>query len=263
MSVDSPILEARGISKSFGGLAALRDVNFSVRKGSVHAIIGPNGAGKSTLISVASGFMKPDKGQIFLRGECIDRLSAQDRVCKGLVRTFQDVRGFPRLTVFENILLGSHVHGPRGLSDFVVRSGAIRRFRRSESESVLSIMDAVGLSDDSEVELAVLPFGKQRMVGLARAMASRPEVILLDEPGAGLSKEEMEVMVEAIRTLVGQGISLLLVEHHMSMIEQLSDEVTVLDFGQVICHGRWSDIRTDVRVKEAYLGGALTSHAAG
>ena len=263
MPVDSPILEARGISKSFGGLQALRDVNFSVRKGHVHAIIGPNGAGKSTLISIVSGFLRPDKGQIYLRDECIDRVSAQGRVRKGLVRTFQDVRGFSRLSVFENILLGSHVHGPRGLSDFVVRSGSIRRFRTYQREVVISIMDSVGLADDGDVALSVLPFGKQRLVGLARAMASMPEVILLDEPGAGLSKEEMDVMVRAIRALVEQGVSLLLVEHHMSMIEQLSDEVTVLDFGQVICHGKWNEIRTDVRVREAYLGGALTSHARG
>lgn len=263
MSVDSPLLEARGISKSFGGLQALRDVSFSVRRGHVHAIIGPNGAGKSTLISVVSGFIKPDKGQIFLREECVDRLSPQGRVRKGLVRTFQDVRGFPRLTVFENILLGSHVHGPRGLSDFALHSGSIKRFRDSQRDLVLTIMNSVGLADDGEVALSVLPFGKQRLVGLARAMASKPDVILLDEPGAGLGKEEMDVMVRAIRVLVEQGVSLLLVEHHMSMIEQLSDEVTVLDFGQVICHGQWNEIRTDVRVREAYLGGALTGHAAG
>ena len=263
MSVDSPVLEARGISKSFGGLQALRGVSFTVRRGSVHAVIGPNGAGKSTLISVASGFIKSDKGAIYLRGACIDRLSPQGRVRKGLVRTFQDVRGFPKLTVFENIFLGSHVHGPHGLSDFIIHSGSIKRFRHSERDHVLSIMSAVGLDDDGEVALSVLPFGKQRLVGLARAMASRPDVILLDEPGAGLSKEEMDVMVKAIRALAEQGVSLLLVEHHMSMIEQVSDEVTVLDFGQVICHGRWNEIRTDVRVMEAYLGGALKSHAAG
>ena len=263
MSVDSLILEVRGISKSFGGLQALRDVSFSVSRGSVHAVIGPNGAGKSTLINVACGFLKPDRGQIYLRDDCVDRLSPQDRVKKGLVRTFQDVRGFSRLTVYENILLGSHVHGPDGLSDFIFRAGSIRRFRHTQRDEVLSIMNAVGLADDGEVALSGLPFGKQRLVGLARAVASRPDVILLDEPGAGLSKEEMDVMVKAIRSFVAEGVSLLLVEHHMSMIEQLSDEVTVLDFGQVICHGRWNEIRTDVRVREAYLGGALTSHAAG
>ncbi len=263
MSVESPLLEARGISKSFGGLQALRDVSFSVKKGTIHAIIGPNGAGKSTLISVASGFIKPDKGQIYLGDACVDRLSPQERVRNGLVRTFQDVRGFSRLSVFENVLLGSHVHGPRGLMDFLIRARSVGRFNSSESENALSIMDAVGLAGDGAVALSVLPFGKQRLVGLARAMASRPRVILLDEPGAGLSREEMDVMVKAIQTLVAQGVSILLVEHHMSMIEQLSDEVTVLDFGQVICNGRWSDIRMDVRVREAYLGGTLTGHAAG
>lgn len=262
MSVDSSLLEARSISKSFGGLRALRDVSFSVKSGSIHALIGPNGAGKSTLISIVSGFMKPDKGQVYLRGDCVDRLSPRNRVCKGLVRTFQDVRGFPRLSVFENISLGSHVHGPCGLSDFIVKYNHLRRYRDQEYQIVYEIMCSVGLGDDGDTSLSVLPFGKQRLVGLARAMAAKPSVVLLDEPGAGLSREEMNVMVKAIKALAAEGTGFLLVEHHMSMIEQLSDEVTVLDFGQVICHGPWSEIRSDIRVKEAYLGGTLLSHAA-
>jgi branched-chain amino acid transport system permease protein len=243
-----PELEARGISKSFGGVNALQDVSLTVRCGEIHALIGPNGSGKSTLINVLSGLYRADGGSVSIGDRRLDGLPVSNRASSGLARTYQNGRLFKALTVYENVHIASDhrspVSGPLGA-----------RFPGVAGRAWVELLiDLAGISELESFRAGLLGFGNQRRVELARALALDPQFLLLDEPAAGLSDTEKDGLVELLRDFTRTGMGILLVEHSMDVVMRVADVVTVLDFGRVIAHGSPVEIRQDTGVVEAYLG---------
>jgi branched-chain amino acid transport system permease protein len=242
------VLEATGISKSFGGVKALQDVSITLRPGQIHALIGPNGSGKSTLINVLSGLYRAEAGRVSIGEQRIDGLPVRDRSSSGLARTYQNGRLFKALTVYENVhIAGDHrgrTPGPLGACHPGVTGRAW----------VELLIDLVGIAQLETARAGQLGFGNQRRVELARALALDPSFILLDEPAAGLSDGEKDGLVDLLREIAGMGMGILLVEHSMDVVMRVADVVTVLDFGRMIAHGSPATIRQDAGVIDAYLG---------
>jgi ABC-type branched-subunit amino acid transport system ATPase component len=249
MTTDALALEARDVTVQFGGLRALDRVSLAVPKQSIVGMIGPNGAGKTTLFGVLSGLLAPKAGLVFLDGDDVTRASAATRARKGLARTFQRLELFGELTVREHLVLAYRVRTQRSnlLKDLV---GLGRRPAEGEGAEVDRILEMLGLSELANVPATVLPLGTGRLVELARATASEPKVLLLDEPSSGLDAEETERAEE--RT------AMVLVEHNVDMVLNLADHITVLDFGQVIAVGDPAEIRANAAVQSAYLGTSIT-----
>ena len=248
------LLEVRSLTKKFGGLTALKDVSLSLAPGKVHAVIGPNGAGKTTLINLLSGFYRPDAGEIRIDGRAADIRSMHAAAGLGIARTFQTIKLFGELTVIENVMVGFERHVAPRLWDSVVRTGRGRRDenrRRREAEALLAF---VGLGDFATTPASALSYGHRRLLEIARALAVRPRILLLDEPAAGLVAEEIDALRRLIRSLCDAGIAIILVEHRMELVTAISDEVTVIDYGEIIAHGEPGTIQRDRRVIEAYLG---------
>ncbi|WP_441232094.1 ABC transporter ATP-binding protein [Tardiphaga sp. 215_C5_N2_1] len=235
------ILDARAISKRYGGLAALTDVDVSVAPGQFVAIIGPNGAGKSTLLNVLTGLVVPDRGSVTLGGQEITRMATNRRVRAGLGRTFQHGRTFRRLTVLENVMVGA-----------ALESKANERDLREKS---LQVLDQLGLADIAHESIGKLSYGHRRMVELARSVACEPKVLLLDEPAAGLNSAEVDLLVERLSHLREQHqLAVVLIEHNMGMVMRLAERIFVLNFGQKIAEGTPVEIQSDPAVLSAYLG---------
>jgi branched-chain amino acid transport system ATP-binding protein len=251
---DGALLEVVGLRRSFGGLRAVNDVSFSVSAGSVKAVIGPNGAGKTTLFNLISGLLAPDRGRIRKNGCDITGLKPFQRVALGICRTFQTTRLFPRLTVLENVMVGRH---PRTRAGFL--SGALGlpwawREERRIRESAVSILRELGLGELAE-ELAMnLSFGHQRLAEIARALATEPSLLLLDEPAAGLNIHETRAMAELILKIRASGVTVLLVEHDMSLVMDISDEIVVLNYGEKIAEGKPHEVQRNPEVIRVYLG---------
>jgi len=248
-------LKIEKVKKSFGGVQALRGVSFEVRRGQIKALIGPNGAGKTTLFHIVTGVEKPNSGVVYFKGERIDGRRPDEVVRMGIARTFQNVQPFAGMTVLENVMTGRHR---------LIRSGAFRtllrtRFMRSEEGKVrdeaMQFLEFVGLADCASQDALDLPFGRQRLLELARALATEPELLLLDEPAAGLNTRETSELAELIRKIRDSGVTVLLVEHDMELVMDISDEVVVLDRGEKIAEGPPESIQRDERVVRAYLGG--------
>ncbi|MDD9989421.1 MAG: ABC transporter ATP-binding protein [Spirochaetaceae bacterium] len=247
-----------GLCLRFGGLTVLDEVSLRVPAGSITAIIGPNGAGKTSLFNAVSGCYRPQSGRIAFAGSDVTRLPAARRAALGMARTFQNIALFPGMTVLDNIKLGGHVHLRAGVPAAALYAGRARREeRRFQSEIEGDIADLVGVADNLHVPASTLAYGLQKRVELARALALRPRLLLLDEPVAGMNRREREEMVELILTLRRQrGVTILLVEHDMSVVMDISDGVIVLDFGRVIAAGAPAAVRDDPAVVAAYLGTA-------
>ena len=256
------LLEVRGLSLSFGGLTVLDEVSLDVPEGSISAIIGPNGAGKSSLFNAISGSYRPQAGTIRFAGRDITHLPPPRRARLGVARTFQNLALFPSMTVLDNIKLGSHVHLHTGLLAAGVYLGRARREeRRLQAAVEREVIEPLGLGDQVRQPAATLPYGRQKLVELARALAMRPRLLLLDEPVAGMNRAEREEMVRRIRDLRRRhGATVLLVEHDMNVVMGISDRVAVLDFGRVIAAGAPAAVRADPAVISAYLGGAAREH---
>jgi branched-chain amino acid transport system ATP-binding protein len=249
-------LQVRGVSLSFGGVRALKDVSFSVRPGTITAMIGPNGAGKTSMFNCISGFYRPDAGQLLLDGEDITRLHAPERAKLGLARTFQNIALFRGMSVLDNIKLGRHAHMHTGLLDALLYWGRARREEMALREEVeRRIIDFLEIQHIRDQPVASLAYGLRKRVELARALAMQPRILLLDEPVAGMNREETEDMARFILDVKEEwGATILMVEHDMGMVMDISDHVVVLNFGQVITQGKPSEVQQNPEVIAAYLG---------
>jgi ABC-type branched-subunit amino acid transport system ATPase component len=244
------LLKTVGLTKRFGGLVALRDIDLAVRAGSIHAVIGPNGSGKTTLFNVISGIYRPTSGRVEFLGRDTAGLPTEKLATMGLGRTFQNTRLFASMTVLETVLVVLH------------RSGFSWRISRAEERRALEILSFVGLRDVAESPAASLPQGQRRLLEIAKVLALEPKLVLLDEPHGGLNHTETAQLVQVIRDMKQQGLTILLIEHEMDVVMQLADDITVLNFGQRLAHGTPAEIQANDAVIEAYLGQATSTHAA-
>lgn len=251
----SEILQIGHLSKNFGGLSAVMDVSFSVAPGGLKALIGPNGAGKTTIINLIAGVLKPSGGEIIFRGMPITGLSPHKVAKLGIVRTFQNVNLFNRLTVTENILVGCHINCSANSIGCLFGTPSAGKAERSARQEVDEIMERMGLESEANKVASQLPLGKQRAVEIARALAAKPQVLLLDEPAAGLTPEETNGIGTFLRKICKEeGITVLLVEHNMQLVMDFSDQIAVLNFGELIEEGIPDQVRQSPAVVEAYLG---------
>jgi branched-chain amino acid transport system ATP-binding protein len=262
-------LEAREVSVRFGGVQALQGVSIPVAEGAVSGLIGPNGAGKTTFFDVLTGLRRPDSGRVMLAGRDITKLGTHRRAKLGLARTFQRLELFWSLSVGENVLVGAEAKlkwwnaGVRGNGDSAVASDETGSMSRSGREAVSALLDKVGLGGLEDAQVGSLPTGQARLVELARALATRPKVLLLDEPSSGLDDSESASLGKLLVELANNGMAVLLVEHDMELLMRVCDSVTVLDAGTVIASGTPEQVRSDQAVRNAYLGDMETVQAQG
>lgn len=251
-----PLLKLQDVGMRFGGITALRGLSYEVPPNIIQAVIGPNGAGKTTLFHCISGMLQPTSGSIAFEGRRIDGLPPHRITESGISRTFQHVALFKSMTVLENVMLGRH---PRTRSGFMATGFRIPGMRAEEQrirKSAAEYLEFVGLSDSANLQAGTLPLGKQKMLEIARALATDPRLILLDEPAGGLNMRETEELGELIRHIRTRGTTVLLVEHDMNLIMEVSDRILVLHYGQRLASGTPDEVKDHPAVIEAYLGGA-------
>jgi branched-chain amino acid transport system ATP-binding protein len=249
-----PLLEVKGVSKRFGGVHAVNDVSFRVEKGMIKAVIGPNGAGKTTLFNIVSGFIPPDAGSISFGGYGIQGQPPHRVAARGISRTFQNIRLFPQMSALENVMVGRHVRARSGFFAGMLSLGRSRREDREVRERALDVMEFLGIAALADLDATSLAYGQQRAVELARALASDPEMVLLDEPAAGLNMRETRDLAALITRVRARGITVLLVEHDMSLVMGICDEVLVLSYGEKIADADPRSVQRDPQVVKVYLG---------
>ena len=249
-----PVLRLDRLSRAFGGVFATRDVSIDVPRGELRGIIGPNGAGKSTLFNLISGHLRPGSGTVTFNGQRIDGLAPHRRARLGIAIVFQGARLFPRMTVLENVMVGAHARTRAGLAASILRLPTQRAEERQIVEWSRAALERVGLREWADRAAEALPLGQQRRLQVARALASSPDLLLLDEPASGLRAGERADLAELLLDLRSTGVTIMLVEHDVGMVTRLADKITVLDLGEVIAEGSPDQIRRNQRVIDAYLG---------
>jgi len=248
------LLSANNVSKSFGGVRAVRSVSLSVPDKTIYALIGPNGAGKSTMLNLLSGVYQPDAGELVFNSHQLKGLPAYARVRLGIARTFQKIRLFKQLSLLENVLAGFHIHQDTPFWKYLL-VGDTGRFRDEARE----LLEFVGLGARASDRAGALPYGQQRMLEIARALATRPKLFMLDEPAAGLNAAEVEFLLQRLTEISRRGIALLVVEHNMDLVMNVADRVFVLDHGEPLFEGTPREVQANPRVIDAYLGGEIAA----
>jgi branched-chain amino acid transport system ATP-binding protein len=252
--VSDIILESLNIRKGFGGVVALDNLTFLIERHSITAIIGPNGAGKTTLLNVISGVYAPDRGSIFLNKKLISGLKPFEITSCGLARTFQNAQIFGNMTVLENVMVGCHTRTRAGIASAALRLPLMRREEPITYQKARQYLDMVGLSDVAHRSAASIPIGSQRLLEIARALATEPAIVMLDEPAAGLNTQETRQLGALIRAIRDMGITVVIVEHDMELVMDISDEIIVLNYGKRIAEGTPVEIQANQEVIDVYLG---------
>jgi len=252
--MDDRILKINNVTKKFGGLVAVDDVSMDIRRGSIHALIGPNGSGKSTLLNVINGLYRLTSGEVLFEGQKINGLLPHQVSQRGIGRTFQNIRLFSSMSVLQNCMTGEHYRLNAGFLPSLFGTANAEKAETSMRESAQKSLEFLGLGDFLDWEATSLPYGQQRMLEIARALVMEPKLLLLDEPAAGLNPTETDILMQRIRQINEQGITILLVEHHVRFVMEISEQITVLDFGKVICQGDPDMVKCEPCVIEAYLG---------
>jgi branched-chain amino acid transport system ATP-binding protein len=249
-----PLLNVRNLSKSFGGVHAVQDVSFAVERGFVYSVIGPNGAGKTTLFNLVTGVYTPSRGEIHLDGEHVGGRAPHELAAKGVARTFQNLQVCMNMSALENVMVGAHLHVDRSMFKAMLRPPALRARETTLREEAAELMRFVGLERYLDASADAMPYGALKRLELARAMAAKPRLLFLDEPAAGLNPKETELIDELVRRIAATGVTVVLVEHDMKLVMNLSQYILVLDYGRKIAEGTAEQVRNNPDVIAAYLG---------
>ncbi|MFO1276768.1 MAG: ABC transporter ATP-binding protein [Sphaerotilus natans] len=254
------VLEVKGVSKRFGGLQALSDVGITIRKGQVYGLIGPNGAGKTTFFNVITGLYTPDGGTFQLGGAPYTPTAVHEVAAAGIARTFQNIRLFPEMTALENVMVGRHVRTSSGLIGAIFRTPGFKAEEAAIARRAQELLDYVGIGKYAEFKARTLSYGDQRRLEIARALATDPKLIALDEPAAGMNATEKVVLRELIDRIRKDGRTILIIEHDVKLMMGLCDRLTVLDYGKQIAEGTAAEVQKNEKVIEAYLGTGHKAH---
>ncbi len=254
-----PVLEAKGICKYFGGLKAVENVDMQIQKGDVFGIIGPNGAGKTTFFNMCTGIYAPTKGEIFLQGENITKMTPDKIARKKMARTFQNLQLFKFMSVLDNVKIGCHTQTKTNMADAILHTKRYKRDEKYAVEKSLEILESIGLIDYKDTMAGNLAYGMQRKVEIARALALDPVILLLDEPAAGMNANETDSLREFILMLNEKGYTIAVIEHDMKFIMNSCNRILVLNFGQKLCEGTPDEIKSNKDVQEAYFGKGIVA----